>query len=381
MIRFTAPVFFITVTIATYEGIIAFSYFQTKGCDPIRSGQISEPNQLIPFTVMDMFHNYPGLSGLFLASLFSASLSTLSSGLSSTAALSWTDVIHPLIGDLSESKSTVIIKISVVIFGCIACGVSFMVAEIGGTLTQIANSLISAFAAPLTGIFFLGCFFPRCNAKGAIVGGLCGVVFCFWISLGQSFSPNLPSPVPLEFASTDKCYARSLTTNRTVSDILGNANITTTASLMYLNRTSASLPPPTKGPSGVELLYTVSYAWISAIGVITTVVIGNIVSCVTGMNRPGDVNPRYLLSASEALLFFVPRRVRRWISSLGPQYMADEYKEKYNSDSKDEIEKVSVVTVTPSSARNGRSQDIPHTRFDDNPKHVDGVDNGGFSRL
>ncbi|GFR94812.1 sodium-coupled monocarboxylate transporter 1 [Elysia marginata] len=35
---------------------------------------------------------------------------TLSSGLASLAALTWADIVHPLIGEISEVKATVIIK-------------------------------------------------------------------------------------------------------------------------------------------------------------------------------------------------------------------------------------------------------------------------------
>ena len=37
--------------------------------------------------------------------------STLSSGLASCAALVWTDVVHPMVGEISENKSTVILKV------------------------------------------------------------------------------------------------------------------------------------------------------------------------------------------------------------------------------------------------------------------------------
>ncbi|GFR79277.1 sodium-coupled monocarboxylate transporter 1 [Elysia marginata] len=110
MIRISAPCLLFTGCVVAYEGVVVYSYFNHKGCDPLASKQISNPNQLVPFTVMDMFSNVPGMPGLFLASLFSASLSTLSSGLASLAALTWADIVHPLIGEISEVKATVIIK-------------------------------------------------------------------------------------------------------------------------------------------------------------------------------------------------------------------------------------------------------------------------------
>ncbi|KAK3782992.1 hypothetical protein RRG08_058051 [Elysia crispata] len=361
MMMFTCPVFFITATIATYEGIVSYAYYDTKGCDPLASRQITNPNQIVPYTVMDIFSNLRGMPGLFLASLFSASLSTLSSGLASCAALVWTDVVHPMVGEISENKSTVILKVLVVIFGCIACGVSFMVAEIGGTLTQIGGTLISAFSGPLTGIFFLGCFVPRSNAKGAIVGGLVAMAVCIWIGLGQNFSPNIPKPTPLPFASMENCAAPASPLQEAFSTVFG-VNLTdsattpvvrkepgepllTTAAAMYLNTTQAP-PAPPRVPSGIDVIYTLSYQYISAVGVFGTMIVGTIVSLITGMNEPGDVDPKYLTSVTESFLFFLPASVRRWISSFGPQFMDDTHRSKDGGDpGQKELELVSRVEV------------------------------------
>lgn len=45
-----------------------------------------------------------------------------------------------------------------------------------------------------------------------------------------------------------------------------------------------------------------------------------------GMNKPGEVDPRYLISVSESLLIFLPRPIKKFLSSIGPQYMKPEYK-------------------------------------------------------
>ncbi|GFR88092.1 sodium-coupled monocarboxylate transporter 1, partial [Elysia marginata] len=186
---------------------------------------------------MDIFAKLPGMPGLFLASLFSASLSTLSSGLSSLAALTWADIFKPLIGDISEIKATVIIKTTVVCFGGLACAVSFMVSQVGGVLTQ-----------------------------GCLIGGFTGLALGFWISMGMNFSPSVKKSPGLSPASTENCYADAL-----------------------YNSTGGS-------------------------------------STLASMNRPGEVDPRYLISLTDTILFFLPGSVRQWIKSIGPQYMEEKYK-------------------------------------------------------
>ena len=43
-------------------------------CDPLRSGQISAQDQLLPFYVMDKFGHIPFMTGIFVAGIFAASL-------------------------------------------------------------------------------------------------------------------------------------------------------------------------------------------------------------------------------------------------------------------------------------------------------------------
>ena len=46
----------------------------------------------MPYFVMEVL-SYPGLPGIFISSLFSASLSTLSSSINSMAAVTWEDIL------------------------------------------------------------------------------------------------------------------------------------------------------------------------------------------------------------------------------------------------------------------------------------------------
>ena len=58
------------------------------------SGMIDKADQLAPLYIMDVFSSvYPGLAGLFIACVCSASLSTISSGLNALAAVFLQDVV------------------------------------------------------------------------------------------------------------------------------------------------------------------------------------------------------------------------------------------------------------------------------------------------
>lgn len=49
-------------------------YSMYAECDPITSGVITKPDQILPYYVMDVSAGIPGLPGLFIAGIFCASL-------------------------------------------------------------------------------------------------------------------------------------------------------------------------------------------------------------------------------------------------------------------------------------------------------------------
>ena len=53
-------------------GIIVYSYFAGRGCDPIGEGLLTNLNHLSPAIVQEVL-NYPGVPGLFMASVFCGS--------------------------------------------------------------------------------------------------------------------------------------------------------------------------------------------------------------------------------------------------------------------------------------------------------------------
>lgn len=49
-------------------------YAKYSNCDPFTTGKVSRSDQLLPYYVMDVAGNVPGLPGLFIAGVISAGL-------------------------------------------------------------------------------------------------------------------------------------------------------------------------------------------------------------------------------------------------------------------------------------------------------------------
>ncbi|XP_067131948.1 sodium-coupled monocarboxylate transporter 1-like [Centruroides vittatus] len=274
-------------------------YAKYKDCDPIKSKQVTTSDQLLPLFVMDVLGEISGIPGLFVAGIFSGALSTVSSGVNSLSAVTLEDVvkayIKPNISEVWAARST---KIFAVAYGILAI-LLVLVAEQLGDVLPAALSIFGMVGGPVLGLFTLGMFFPWPNATGAISGFITGLILPFWIGFGYFIhKPYIPKlPISLTGCS-----------NRTsiISNITTTLMTTVSTSTEY---TTTSMPVHYEG--GIQDLYRISYIWYSAIGCTTVVVVGLIVSFLTGPKQACDMDPALFSPFFETIFFWLPLKFRR----------------------------------------------------------------------
>lgn len=141
------------------------TYAKYHDCDPLTTKLVKAKDQLLPLLVMENMSHIPGFSGLFIAGVFSASLSSLSTALNSAAAVILEDFVKPNAeNELSERKTALIMRATVFVFGAVSVLLVSVVQKLGGVL-QLGISLTSASFGPLFGLFFSGFFLPWIKAK------------------------------------------------------------------------------------------------------------------------------------------------------------------------------------------------------------------------
>nr|CAD7447631.1 unnamed protein product [Timema bartmani] len=125
------------VSMSCYTGLLIYATF--ADCDPVSARLIRKADQLLPYYVMELSEHVPGLPGLFVAGVFSAALSTMSTGLNSMTGVIFEDLIRPMYkGPISESTASLIMKIVVVIIGTCCVGLVFLVDKLG-TIVQVSR--------------------------------------------------------------------------------------------------------------------------------------------------------------------------------------------------------------------------------------------------
>lgn len=169
----------ILLSLCAYCGLLIYAtYFD---CDPLTTKLAQAKDQLLPLLVMDILGDYPGLPGLFVAGVFSAALSSLSTGLNSLSAVLLEDFFKTFAKKpLTQKQTHYIMRGSVAILGSVCVALVFVVEKLGSVL-QLSMSLSAVTNGPLLGIFTLGVMVPWVEGNGAICGGLSGLIAMAWI--------------------------------------------------------------------------------------------------------------------------------------------------------------------------------------------------------
>ena len=292
-----APVYSIVWIVVMFEGITVFAYFSSKECDPLKAGKVRNLNQIIPFTVMELFRSTPGLPGLFIAALSAASLSTISSGLSSLAAVAYEDVIKIHFPNMNQKRAIYVSKSMVVLFGVLSVGITFLLSNVKGPLGQIMASFMGAIDGPTTGLFLLSIFCRRTTTKGAVSGIVLGFGFIGWIAIGQNFGGVVEQTPYLPLGPVTQCLNGTATMlNTTNTDMLYydiNTLVNQTGSLIITQK--PTIPPKGNAKSGLQLLYSISYMYFNLIGAIITIVVGLIISHFTQPEVPTTLDENCIL--------------------------------------------------------------------------------------
>ncbi|KPI97553.1 Sodium-coupled monocarboxylate transporter 1 [Papilio xuthus] len=237
----------LVVFICGYSGLLAFARYHD--CDPVNSKLVLAKDQLLPLLVMDILGDWNGLPGLFVAGVFSAALSSLSTGLNSMSAVVLEDFWKPFFRPLSDKETQVLIRTVVVVLGVICVGLVFVVEKLGSVL-QLTMSLSSASMGPLAGIFSMGIFLPFIDSTSALSGGAVGLVSAWWVA-----------------AHSQVAQAKGFLRFEEKQRFLHNCTYS-----------FGSTISPDVQEVEVSYLYRISYLWFTAFGCTVTVIVASLLS-------------------------------------------------------------------------------------------------------
>lgn len=156
-------------------GLALLGYF-TANPALLAAGQsvVGDADKLLPrFIVVGL---PMGASGLIVAGLMAAAMSSLSSGLNSCCTVVNTDLINRFRKTQdSDAAQVARAKFISVAIGVIVVALTFGVCHVRGNLLDIAFKVVNLFTAPLFGLFFMALFVPWATAPGTFIGAAVGI--------------------------------------------------------------------------------------------------------------------------------------------------------------------------------------------------------------
>ncbi|KAI4882119.1 hypothetical protein NFI96_010745 [Prochilodus magdalenae] len=284
----------VVLALGCLMGLVMYARYEEDS--PLDKGYVKTNDQMVLYFVMDVFRDLPGLSGLFVACLFSGALSTISSAFNSLATVTMEDLIKPYFPDMTEARATLLSKGLALGYGLVCLGMAY-IASLMGSVLQAALSIFGIVGGPLLGLFCLGMFFPWANSIGALVGLLGGLVMAFWVGFGSLFGQSQATGTP-------------------VPDVTAFPDMSNTTTAVMTTLITSITPKPR--PTGVQALYSLSYMWYCAHNSATVVVVGLLVSFLSGPWKEKDLTPGTVFPVLGTLLFFLPERYREKLCCVTP---------------------------------------------------------------
>lgn len=139
---------------------------------------------VFPYFIVDGLPT--GISGLLVAAIFAAAMSTLSTSLNGAATLTLTDYYRRFIRpDASDRESMVVLYISTMAWGVIGTTTAIAMMEVQSILDAWWQ-LAGIFSGGMLGLFLLGMISRKAGNAAAVIGVLLGVSVILWMTLSRT---------------------------------------------------------------------------------------------------------------------------------------------------------------------------------------------------
>ena len=176
-------------------GETALILFDIECCSLIFNSLVRTLINIFFYSFKIIAGQYPGLCGLFVSGIFSASLSTISSAVSSLSAVTLEDYLKPLYKQMfkrpmTDTSTTLPTKIMACLYGIVCIGLAFAAGSMGGVL-QASLTIFGVVGGPLLAVFTLGMCTTRANQRGVLLGimwfTICILDWFWWSKTSTSY--------------------------------------------------------------------------------------------------------------------------------------------------------------------------------------------------
>ncbi len=143
-----------------------------------------------------------GVSGLVVAGLMAAAMSSLSSGLNSSSSVLLEDIFDRHFPQLLKFEDPLKkVRFISIALGLVVTVCSMFVGYIEGNLLDIIMKLVNLFVAPLFVLFFMALFVPKATNRGTFLGGLFSLFIAILIAFFELFNLSVLTIMPVSLVA------------------------------------------------------------------------------------------------------------------------------------------------------------------------------------
>jgi SSS family solute:Na+ symporter len=169
-----------------FIGTALYSYYQAQ--PDLLPGYLRETaaaDKVFPFFIVNGLPS--GLTGLLIASVFAAGMSTVSTSINGTATIIYNDYFKRYFRKESTGQSSMVVLYGAsILTGCAGIGIALAMIKVQSAL-DAWWSLASIFSGGMLGLFLLGYFARNVQKINAAIGVATGILVILWLSLSPLF--------------------------------------------------------------------------------------------------------------------------------------------------------------------------------------------------
>ena len=167
-----------------FIGTALYSYFSSGAALlPEELKSLDSADQVFPYFIVSQLP--AGVTGLLLASIFAAGMSTISTSFNSSATVFLSDYYRKFSkSEQSEKGSMKVLYYSSVVISILGIVIALAMINVKSALDTWWK-LASIFSGGMLGLFLLGAFSRRASSQGAVIGVILGIGVIAWMSLSS----------------------------------------------------------------------------------------------------------------------------------------------------------------------------------------------------
>jgi len=175
-----------------FIGTALFAFYTvTPEWLPDRFHEPGQADSVFPWFIVSVLP--PGVTGLLIAAVFAAAMSTVSTSLNSSATIIFNDFYRRFVrADATEKQSMLVVRSTTLVWGALGTGIALAMIEVASAL-DAWWTLAGIFGGGMLGLFLLGFLSPRTCGRAAMTGVVAGVLVILWMTLSPrwEFLPGL----------------------------------------------------------------------------------------------------------------------------------------------------------------------------------------------